>query len=67
MNESFWDAHGAEIGARAIFEHLAGSDKFCQHDNKNVRLDSLGSSGGVIPWIVRAPIKPPSGELGFCR
>ena len=34
MNESFWDAHGAEIVARAIFEYFAGSDKFCRHDKK---------------------------------
>ena len=34
MNENFWDAHGTEIGACAIFEHFAGSDKFCRHDKK---------------------------------
>ena len=27
IGESFWDAHGVEIGARAIFEHLAPSGK----------------------------------------
>ena len=27
MNESFWDAHGVEIGACAIFEHFVPSGK----------------------------------------
>ena len=32
MNDSFMDGHGVEIGACAIFEHFAGSDKFFRHD-----------------------------------
>ena len=27
LGESFWDAHGVEIGAGAIFGHFAPSDK----------------------------------------
>ena len=27
LGESFWDAHGVEIGACAIFEHFAPSGK----------------------------------------
>ena len=27
VNESFWDAHGVEIGACAIFDHFDGSGK----------------------------------------
>ena len=27
VNESFWDAHGVEIEACAIFEHFVESDK----------------------------------------
>ena len=33
VNESFWDAHGVEIGPCAFFEHFARSDKMCPEGN----------------------------------
>ena len=33
VNESFWDAHGVEIGPCAFFEHFARSDKICPEGN----------------------------------
>ena len=32
IDESFWDAHGVEIGACANFEYFARSDKICPED-----------------------------------
>ena len=43
LGESFWDAHGVEIGPCAIFEHFAPSGKIDGTGNKNDRIDSLGS------------------------
>ena len=45
VNESFWDAHGVEIGPCAFFEHFARSDKICPEGNFFV--DSMLGEGLV--------------------
>ena len=45
MNESFWDAHGVEIGPCAIFDHFDGSGKIDGTDNKLT--ESMLEVGGV--------------------
>ena len=48
-NESFWDAHGVEIGACAIFGHFDGSGKIDGTGNKNDGFDAWGTLLGGAP------------------
>ena len=49
VNESFWDAHGVEIGPCAFFEHFARSDKILSPDNFFV--DSMLGVRALKPQI----------------
>ena len=63
VNESFWDAHGVEIGACTIFDHFDGSGKIYGTGKKMT--DSMLAADG-LPVLVLSCRESRAANPGLC-